>query len=1102
MQKSLASRPELWFFLALAGLGLATHLLGLEPPHRPIVFDARWVFGLVGFALLRRWWWAWLLSVILSIPWSLGGLLPGLSANQLHAIPTLAVVRLLHRPMLDRFGPGWRYGLGWAVAVMVCYEAFYVPVHGGLAAWMADSSLIPGIVASWAGQPFLLQAVGVSLFSAAAMLAILTYRQSRGHARRMRRVNQVLLGIREINQLIVTQMDSSCLARRACASLTETSGYDGAWIALLDRDGGFSTVCQSGRGDRIERLPRQLDDGQLPPLAAEAMESQHPVLSTDTGDGGQVRSLAVCLRHEGARLGVLVVSVPADWQVDDQQEALLGELAGDLASAVYRLEIMEHKDRSRQMLARTERIARVGSWEWQIEGDRVKWSDELFRIFGLPRSPEAPSFAEHSQLYLPEDRRRLAEAVDECVRNGTPYTLEASIRRPSGEIRHCLVRGMAERGDDGEINRLMGSLQDITEQKQAEMALRASEAMMRYIVKYDPNALAVYDRDLRYIAVSDRYLNDYGLGDQDILGKHHYEVFPEMPQRWKQVHQRVLAGATEQNDDDWFRRPDGSVTYNRWQCRPWYTAQGDIGGMITYTEVTTERKLAEMALRDSEAKFRSYIENAPFGVFLADREGRYVDVNPAATRMTGYSRDELLQMRIHDLVPPESMDEGLSHFRRLLEEGQASDEICYRRRDGQVRYWLVSAVAMDEDRLLGFAEDVTQRRSAQEQQRRLQEQLAQSQKMEAVGRLAGGVAHDFNNMLNVILGHTELSLMELPGDSDLREPLEEIRSAAQRSAELTRQLLAFARKQTIAPRDIRLNETVESMLNMLNRLIGEDIDLRWEPSVEEARVRMDPTQLNQLLTNLVVNARDAISGVGHILIETGQSLLDQEYADQHEGVKAGRYATLTVTDTGPGMDEQTVSQIFEPFFTTKADGEGTGLGLATVYGIVKQNNGFINVYSEPGHGTTFRVHIPLATSHHEPEASDLPGEHRGCSGDETILLVEDEQSILHLGKKMLERSGYRVIPASSPGAALRLAREHSGEIHLLITDVVMPEMNGRDLAKQLISLYPRIKRLFMSGYTANVIAHRGVLDEGVRFIQKPFGRDELTRAVRDALEEA
>lgn len=399
----------------------------------------------------------------------------------------------------------------------------------------------------------------------------------------------------------------------------------------------------------------------------------------------------------------------------------------------------------------------------------------------------------------------------------------------------------------------------------------------------------------------------------------------------------------------------------------------------------------------------------------------------------------------------------------------------------------------------GIISDTTDQKRAEKEKEKLHSQLNQAQKMESVGRLAGGVAHDYNNMLSVILGYTEMALERVKPEDPLWADLKEILKATNRSADITRQLLAFSRRQVIAPKKLDLNATVEGMLRMLRRLIGEDIDLVWKPKVNVWSIKMDPSQLDQILVNLCVNARDAISDVGKITIETGVKTFDKAYCDDHAEYLPGNYVLLAVSDDGCGMSKETQENLFEPFFTTKEMGKGTGLGLATVYGIVKQNWGFINVYSEPGQGSSFKIYLPRDASAVEP-LSKAPGTIMDLHGKETILLVEDEEKVLEMTTEILERLGYHVIVAGTPDEAIELARSISCKIHLLMTDVVMPKMNGRQLAQQLQSSYPNLKVLFMSGYTAHFIAHHGVLEEGVNFIQKPFLKNDLSIRLREVLD--
>jgi two-component system, cell cycle sensor histidine kinase and response regulator CckA len=380
---------------------------------------------------------------------------------------------------------------------------------------------------------------------------------------------------------------------------------------------------------------------------------------------------------------------------------------------------------------------------------------------------------------------------------------------------------------------------------------------------------------------------------------------------------------------------------------------------------------------------------------------------------------------------------------------------------------------------------------------RLQTELTQAQKMESVGRLAGGVAHDFNNMLGAIMGHAEIAIDKLGRGMSVRSNLDEILKASRLSADLTRQLLAFARKQTASPVALEPNELVGSMLVMLRRLIGENIELSWLPGSDVWPIRIDPTQLDQILTNLCVNARDAIGENGTISIETGNESLDSDFVARHPGSQTGDFVRIAVSDDGEGMQKEVIEHIFEPFFTTKELGRGTGLGLATVYGIVKQNQGFIDVWSEPDHGTRIEVFLPRNAGLPDSQTAVPDQAERG--GGETVLMVEDEAMVRELGAEMLRLLGYNAVTAASPAEALAMARSRTLEISLLMTDVVMPGMNGRELVEEFELIFPGIKHLYMSGYTADVIAHQGVLREGVHFIQKPFGLVDLSNKLREAL---
>jgi len=568
----------------------------------------------------------------------------------------------------------------------------------------------------------------------------------------------------------------------------------------------------------------------------------------------------------------------------------------------------------------------------------------------------------------------------------------------------------------------------------------------------------------------------------------------------------------------------GSVYYmelERWMDRPprvvvpqyvfWII--GGIGGSLVLAlllimvlrkqvRIKTEHLVrANETLRESEEKFRNLFQNHLAVKLIIDPDtGRIVEANEAAEKFYGWSEDELRQKRIHDIdiLPAEQIKEQME---KALDDERVHFEFRHRLADNSVRDVEVfcSSIVIDKKTLLhSIVHDITDRKRAEKEQKELQEQLHQARKVEFVGRLASGVAHDYNNMLSVITGYTELALDSMGPSEPLYEDLTEVLNAAKRSTEITQQLLAFARRQTITPKVLNINDVVENMLKMLGRLIGEDINLEWLPDHELWNVKIDPSQVEQILANLCVNARDAIEGVGKVSIETLTSTIDDSYCTDHTGFIPGEFVVLSVSDNGCGMDKKTLDNIFEPFFTTKKVNKGTGMGLATVHGIVKQNDGFINVYSEEGKGTIFRIYLPRHVGEAEKLEPEIVTEIPHGNG-ELILLVEDESAIRKMSRLMLEKLGYKVLIAETPDMAVSLAEEQTERIDLLITDVVMPGMNGPDLADKMQILHPDLKTLFMSGYTANVIAHKGVVDGDKNFIQKPFTLRELGVKLNEVL---
>lgn len=519
---------------------------------------------------------------------------------------------------------------------------------------------------------------------------------------------------------------------------------------------------------------------------------------------------------------------------------------------------------------------------------------------------------------------------------------------------------------------------------------------------------------------------------------------------------------------------------------------GPLGAVLVFRDVT-ERRRAQQQLKRSESRYRLLFESNPQPMWVFDRESlAFLAVNEAAVAQYGYSREELLKMTLKDIRPPEEIPALLEDVQKPTVELHHDGPWRHRKRDGTIILVEITAHPIQyegRNACLVLANDITERL-------RLEEQIQQSQRLESIGRLAGGVAHDFNNLLTVINGYATQILAELPSGSVLAQRIGEISGAGQRAAALTQQLLAFSRRQVVQTRVLNMNHVIGDMEQMLRRLIGEDVELIIRRSPDLPNIRADAGQMQQVVMNLAINARDAMPRGGTLILETHDEVLGEEYRSSHPDVRPGSYVVLSVSDTGTGMKPEVQKRIFEPFFTTKPPGSGTGLGLATVHGMVRQSEGWIWVYSEPGTGTTFKIYLP-ATDQTVPAAPAAA--QQDLRGTETILLVEDQKDVRQLAVTILEAYGYRVLSAADGEEALRLAQEFSGMIHLLLTDMVMPGMNGDELAKQLLP--QRMQHvLFMSGYTETAIEHRGILQAGQDYIQKPFTPESLAKKVKAVLE--
>jgi PAS domain S-box-containing protein len=586
---------------------------------------------------------------------------------------------------------------------------------------------------------------------------------------------------------------------------------------------------------------------------------------------------------------------------------------------------------------------------------------------------------------------------------------------------------------------------------------------------------------------------------EDLLGKSDFDYFPrELATAFYSDERAMLqTGQPLFNQEERSVDAAGNAKWTSTSKVPLRNRQGETIGIIGIGRDITVGKLAEEALRQSEMSFRSVVEGAPYGIFRASVDGRFLRVNSALQEMLGYrTAKELLDVTLGANIFRNPADfqrlvqlmGGTDEFKDVEMEWKRKDDspitvLCSGRRvkgeDGNSTYNEV------------FVQDITERRV-------LERQLRAAAKMEAVGRLSGGIAHDFNNLLGVIIGYSQMLERKMERDNPLHEYVEEIEKAGQRATALTRQLLAFSRQQILTPKILSLNELVSDMVKMLPRLLGEDIAIstNLEPAI--GSVKADQGQIEQVVMNLAVNARDAMPSGGRLTIGTADVVLDEMYARHHPGAKPGKYVMLSVADSGVGMNSETLLHIFEPFFTTKEVGKGTGLGLATVYGIMKQSGGYIWVDSELGKGSCFQIFLPRveeAVTHAAEGTSPSPI----LQGSETILVVEDSEPLKNLARIFLEQRGFQVLTASSGEEALKVAAEFSGMIHLLLTDVVMPGMNGRVLAEQLLPRRPEMKVLYMSGYTDSFIAGHGVLEEGTHLLHKPFTETVLISKVREVL---
>jgi PAS domain S-box-containing protein len=701
---------------------------------------------------------------------------------------------------------------------------------------------------------------------------------------------------------------------------------------------------------------------------------------------------------------------------------------------------------------------------------------------------------------IPEDRPAAEKLIREQL-GRAEFDHEYRIRKPDGSLRWIWNHAFPIRDADGRIYRMCGLARDITERKQTEERLKFTQFSIDHL------ATSVFwsDADGRFFNVNDAAcrLTDYSR--EELMSLSVSDINPEIPREkwvsiWEEQRQRGVLSL-----ESTIRRKDG-VEVAISVSSTLLEADGRQFSCTFVQDIREQRLMQDRqrllaAERDSVLqRLQLQIQRMPLAYMLLDAKLRVVEWNPAAEKIFGYPRGEVLGMSppFEKILAPAAWPEA----EKILSRVQAGDMSAHSTNDNLTKdgrtitcEWINTPLVSTDGQFEGLmclAQDVSERR-------RLELQFRQAQKMEAVGRLAGGIAHDFNNLMTVVTGYSEFVLKGVANDSPIRPDVEEIKKAGQRAAALTRQLLAFSRKQVHSPELLNLSDVVANIKNMLQRLIGENIELVTVSRRSLRSVEADPGQIEQIIVNLAVNARDAMPEGGKLVIETANVDLDEMYCRQIPELSPGPHVVLSVSDTGTGMDAATLARIFEPFFTTKEQGKGTGLGLAMVYGVIQQSGGAIRVYSELGRGTTFKMLLPAAGNAPEAEAIEEP-QQSAPAGAETVLLAEDEDMVRTLARRILESHGYRVLEARDGVEALNVARGHAGGIDLLLTDVIMPKMSGKELAQHFLKDRPSTKVLYMSGYTENFVSHQGILDADVALIEKPFSEDALLGRVRTILD--
>ncbi len=912
-------------------------------------------------------------------------------------------------------------------------------------------------------------------------------------------LNRRIRSVLEINRLISSERDPRRLLRSACRSLISTLGFRAAWAALIDEELGPAFAHAGIDADVAAILTKRFLHGGLPQCCLRLNAQTVVAISTVCGEClscplrdslTEHTGHTVPLRRNSKIYGYLTVydAVTVGDPAPEFRE--LQEIADDLSFALANHQMDLRRAQTERILRAAENAAGVGGWEWDFATDRITFSDQWLKIHGC--TEEKMSRAGLLAFAPLEVREAWSQAMDAARVTRQPFHLEHLIvRGDTGEIRTVLAHGEITE-TDGEAVGMFGTTIDVTDQRAASKRIafqaRMLDAIGEAVIVTDPAGAVHY-----WNPAAEKL---YGWSAREVMGRSIIEITPSDDKRAQAAEiMNSLARGDRWEGEFSVKRKDGKAFLVRVSDTPVFDSHGILEAIIEVSSDIAEIERAHERSLQSLRRTAELLESIDDGFLALDSNLVVTYFNRAAESVFSLGREKVLGEQLFDVFPEARGSIFEQKFREAIETKKASQLEAYFEPFEQ---WYDVRVYPAESGISVFFDLTTERKRLEIEREGLEEQLRQAQKMESIGRLAGGIAHDFNNVLQALTGYAEMLQLHLPEIGGDRDIAGQILQSVHRASGLTQQLLAFARKQTIEPKAVNLNDRIDALLRMLGRLIGEDIRLVWKPLPQLWNVFLDPTQFDQIMVNVVVNARDAIAGPGIISVESRNVTVNEEYCTTHVGFVPGQYAVITVSDTGVGMDRETMKYIFEPFFTTKAQGRGTGLGLATVYGIVRQNNGMINVYSEPGEGTAIRIYLPRLQEDAAPvDTNSLTGD--VVRGSETVLVVEDEEPLLKLEELLLDGLGYTVLAANSPKDALVLAREHSGVIDLLLSDIIMPEMNGRELFDRVVKIRPSIKCLFMSGYTDDIISNRGILDREVHFLQKPFSREALAGMLREAL---